>query len=93
MVDGESIVHGPREGALLPSSAAGAKKLTPIGPQTDARKEAGEAYEHYKERFRRIFTEFGGENMGEKVAEAQEKVAGAAEKVADWLKPRPRDEE
>jgi hypothetical protein len=61
--------------------------------QADARKEAGEAYEHYKERFRRIFNEFGTENVGEKVAEAQEKVAGAAEKVADWLKPRPRDEE
>ena len=56
--------------------------------QADARKEAGEAYEHYKERFRRIFSEFGGENVGEKVADAQEKVAGAAEKVADWLKPR-----
>jgi Zn-dependent protease with chaperone function len=61
--------------------------------QADARKEAGEAYEHYKERFRRIFSEYGGENVGEKVAEAQEKVAGAAEKVADWLKPRPRDGE
>ncbi len=61
--------------------------------QADARKEAGEAYEHYKDRFRRIFNEFGNENVGEKVAEAQEKVAGAAEKVADWLKPRPRDEE
>jgi Zn-dependent protease with chaperone function len=61
--------------------------------QADARKEAGEAYEHYKERFRRIFADFGGENVGERVAEAQEKVAGAAEKVADWLKPRPRDAE
>jgi Zn-dependent protease with chaperone function len=61
--------------------------------QADARKEAGEAYEHYRERFRRIFSEFGGENVGERVAEAQEKVAGAAEKMADWLKPRPRDEE
>lgn len=56
--------------------------------QADARKEAGEAYEHYKERFRRIFAEFGGDNVGEKVADAQEKVADAAEKVADWLKPR-----
>jgi Zn-dependent protease with chaperone function len=61
--------------------------------QADARKEAGDAYEHYRERFRRIFSEFGGENVGEKVAEAQDKVSGAAEKVADWLKPRPRDEE
>jgi Zn-dependent protease with chaperone function len=56
--------------------------------QADARKEAGEAYEHYKERFRRIFAEFGGENVGDKVAEAQDKVAGAAGKVADWLRPR-----
>jgi Zn-dependent protease with chaperone function len=56
--------------------------------QADARKEAGEAYEHYKERFRRIFAEFGGENVGDRVAEAQEKVTGAAEKVADWLRPR-----
>ena len=59
--------------------------------QADARKEAGEAYEHYKERFRRIFQEFGGENMGDRVADAQERVAGAAEKVADWLKPRRND--
>jgi Zn-dependent protease with chaperone function len=56
--------------------------------QADARREAGEAYEHYRERFRRIFAEFGGENMGDRVVDAQEKVAGAAEKVADWLKPR-----
>jgi Peptidase family M48 len=56
--------------------------------QADARKEAGAAYEHYKERFRRIFADFGGDNMGEKVQDAQDKVAGAAEKVADWLRPR-----
>ena len=56
--------------------------------QADARKEAGAAYEHYKERFRRIFSEFGGENMGEKIADAQGRVAGAADKVADWLRPR-----
>jgi Zn-dependent protease with chaperone function len=56
--------------------------------QADARKEAGAAYEHYKERFRRIFKEFGGENLGERVAEAQEKVSGAADKVVDWLRPR-----
>jgi Zn-dependent protease with chaperone function len=61
--------------------------------QADARKEAGDAYEHYKQRFRRIFSDFGGENVGERVADAQGKVADAAEKVADWLKPRPRDEE
>jgi Peptidase family M48 len=56
--------------------------------QADVRKEAGAAYEHYKERFRRIFADFGGDNMGEKVQDAQDKVAGAAEKVADWLRPR-----
>jgi Zn-dependent protease with chaperone function len=56
--------------------------------RADPREEAGAAYEHYKERFRRIFAEFGGDNVGEKVADAQEKVAGAAEKVADWLRPR-----
>jgi Zn-dependent protease with chaperone function len=61
--------------------------------QADARREAGEAYEHYKERFRRIFSEFGADNVGEKVVDAQGKVAGAAERVADWLKPKPRDEE
>jgi Zn-dependent protease with chaperone function len=61
--------------------------------QADARKEAGDAYEHYRERFRRIFADFGGENVGERVADAQEKVAGAAEKVAEWLKPRRADEE
>jgi hypothetical protein len=56
--------------------------------QADARREASEAYEHYKERFARIFADFGGENVGERVAEAQEKVAGAAGKVVDWLRPR-----
>jgi Zn-dependent protease with chaperone function len=56
--------------------------------RADPREEAGAAYEHYKERFRRIFADFGGENMGERVADAQDKVAGAAEKVADWLRPR-----
>jgi Zn-dependent protease with chaperone function len=45
----------------------------------DARKEAGEAVEFYKERFRKIFNEFGGER-------AQEKVADAAGKLGDWLK-------
>jgi hypothetical protein len=60
--------------------------------QADARKEAGDAYEHYRERFRRIFSEFGGENIGDRVADAQGKVSGAAEKVADWLKPRRNDD-
>ena len=47
--------------------------------QADARKEAGDAVEFYKERFRKIFNEFGGER-------AQEKVADAAGKLGDWLK-------
>jgi Zn-dependent protease with chaperone function len=45
----------------------------------DARKEAGEAVEFYKERFRKIFNEFGGER-------AQERVADAAGKLSDWIK-------
>ena len=67
--------------------------------QADARKEAGDAFEHYKARFRAIAADFAGDNMGERVADAQEKVsgaqekvAGAAERLADWLKPK-RDEE
>src|SRR5918998_973407 len=62
--------------------------------QADARKEAGDAFEHYKARFRAIVADFAGDNMGDRVAEAQEKVAGAQEKVAGaaerlagWLKP------
>jgi Zn-dependent protease with chaperone function len=45
----------------------------------DPRKEAGEAADHYKERFRGIFNEFGGER-------AHEKVSDVAYKVGDWLK-------
>jgi Zn-dependent protease with chaperone function len=60
--------------------------------QADARKEAGEAYEHYKDRFRRIFSEVGTGDVGDRVAGAQEKVAGAAERLADWLKPRRGDD-
>jgi hypothetical protein len=52
----------------------------PTRDQTaDARKEARDAAEFYKERFRRIFHEFGGER-------AHEKVADAAGKLGDWLK-------
>jgi Zn-dependent protease with chaperone function len=47
--------------------------------QADARKEAGDAVEFYKERFRKIFNEFGGEK-------AQERMADAAGKIGDWLK-------
>jgi Zn-dependent protease with chaperone function len=54
--------------------------------QADARKEAGDAVEFYKERFRRIFNEFGGEK-------AQERVADAAGKVGDWIRSnRPRND-
>jgi hypothetical protein len=56
--------------------------------RADARAEAGAAYEHYKERFRRIIADFGGENIGDRVADAQGKVAEAADKVVDWLRPR-----
>jgi Zn-dependent protease with chaperone function len=51
--------------------------------QADARKEAGEAYEFYKERFRSIFAEFGA--GAEKV---QDKAADAAGKLSDWLRPK-----
>src|SRR5918997_118966 len=49
--------------------------------QADARKEAGDAFEFYKDRFRRIFNEFGGERV-------QEKAADAAGKLSDWLRPK-----
>jgi Zn-dependent protease with chaperone function len=47
--------------------------------QADARKEAGDAVEFYKERFRKIFSDFGAERV-------QERAAGAAEKVGEWLR-------
>jgi Zn-dependent protease with chaperone function len=50
--------------------------------QADARKEAGDAVEFYKERFRKIFTEFGGDRV-------QERASDAAGKLSDWLKPKP----
>jgi Zn-dependent protease with chaperone function len=49
--------------------------------QADARKEAGDAVEFYKERFHAIFSEFGVERV-------QERAADAANKLSDWLKPR-----
>jgi len=49
--------------------------------QADARKEAGDAVEFYKERFRKIFSEFGVERV-------QERAADAAGKLSDWLKPK-----
>jgi hypothetical protein len=48
--------------------------------QADARKEAGDAYEFYKERFRAIFKEFG-------VDRVQDKAADVAGKLSDWLRP------
>jgi hypothetical protein len=50
--------------------------------QADARKEAGEAVEFYKDRFRKIFSEFGGTER------VQEKAADAAGKLSDWLRPK-----
>jgi Zn-dependent protease with chaperone function len=47
----------------------------------DARKEAGDAAEFYKEKFRSIFADFG-------VDRVQERAAGAADKLADWLRPK-----
>jgi Zn-dependent protease with chaperone function len=49
--------------------------------QADARKEAGDAVEFYKEKFRATFAEFG-------VDRVQEKAAGAADKLSDWLRPK-----
>jgi Zn-dependent protease with chaperone function len=49
--------------------------------RADARKEAGEAVEFYKDRFRKIFDEFG-------VDRVQEKAADAAGKLSDWLRPK-----
>src|SRR5215217_3694394 len=49
--------------------------------QADAREEAGDAVEFYKERFRTIFSEFG-------VDRVQERAADAAGKLSDWLKPK-----
>jgi Zn-dependent protease with chaperone function len=55
--------------------------------QADARKEAGDAYEFYKERFRTIFREFG-------VDRVQDKAADAAGTLSDWLRPnRPEPDE
>jgi Zn-dependent protease with chaperone function len=53
------------------------------GDPVDARTEAGDAVEHYAERFRALFKEAG---LG--VANAGDKVADAAEKLGDWLRER-----
>ena len=53
------------------------------GDPIDPRAEAGDAAEHYAERFRALFKEAGAG-----VASAGDMVAGAAERVGDWLRDR-----
>jgi Zn-dependent protease with chaperone function len=55
------------------------------GDPVDARAEAGDAVDHYAERFRELFREAGAG-----VANTGDKVAGAAEKLTDWLRERER---
>jgi Zn-dependent protease with chaperone function len=49
--------------------------------KTKPREEAGDAAEHYAEKFRTIFKE-----VGEGVGKAGDKVSEAADKLSDWLK-------
>jgi Zn-dependent protease with chaperone function len=56
-----------------------AKRTDPVDP----RAEAGDAVDHYAERFRELFREASAG-----VASAGDKVAGAAEKLGDWLRER-----
>jgi Zn-dependent protease with chaperone function len=53
------------------------------GDPIDARVEAGDAVDHYAERFRSLFKEAG---VG--VANAGDKMADAAEKLGEWLRER-----
>ena len=53
------------------------------GQKADAREEAGDAAEHYADKFRTIFKE-----TGEGVSKAGDKAGDAAEKLSDWLKQR-----
>jgi Zn-dependent protease with chaperone function len=53
------------------------------GDPIDARAEAGDAAEHYAERFRGFFKEAGAS-----VEKAGDKVGDAAEKLGDWLRDR-----
>jgi Zn-dependent protease with chaperone function len=55
------------------------------GDPVDARAEAGDAVDHYAERFRELFREAGAG-----VANTGDKVAGAAETLTDWLRERER---
>ena len=56
------------------------------GDPIDARAEAGDAVDHYAERFRQLFKEAGAG-----VANAGDMVAGAAERVGDWLRSGDRE--
>jgi Zn-dependent protease with chaperone function len=53
------------------------------GDPVDPRAEAGDAVDHYAERFRALFREAG---LG--VEKAGDKMADAAEKLSDWLRER-----
>jgi Zn-dependent protease with chaperone function len=53
------------------------------GDPVDPRAEAGDAVDHYAERFRALFKEAGAGVTG-----AGDKVAGAAAQVGDWLRDR-----
>jgi hypothetical protein len=53
------------------------------GDPIDPRAEAGDAVDHYAERFRILFKEAGAGVTG-----AGDRVADAAEKVGDWLRDR-----
>jgi Zn-dependent protease with chaperone function len=53
------------------------------GDPIDPRAEAGDAVDHYAERFRVLF-----KDAGAGVASAGDMVAGAAERVGDWLRDR-----
>ena len=53
------------------------KRSEPVDP----RAEAGDAVDHYAERFRELFREAGAG-----VANAGDKVAGVADKLSDWLR-------
>jgi len=55
------------------------KRSDPVNP----REEAGDAAEHYAEKFRALFRE-----VGEGVNKSGDKVSEAADKLSDWLKQR-----